>query len=158
MSVLHLLFLAFLLIPLVEIYVLIQVGGLIGALPTVLAVVGTAVLGATLIRAQGLTTFARMRGAMDRGEVPAVEMLEAACLLVAGALLLTPGFVTDAIGFALLLPPLRRTAVVGLLERTVVRHARAGPSERGSVRGTVIEGEYRREEPPRAPEGPPKRP
>ena len=149
----RLLFLAFLLVPLAEIYVLIQVGSVIGAIPTVALVVLTAVLGAALIRAQGLATVARIRGALDRGEVPAVELLEGACLLVAGALLLTPGFVTDSVGFALLIPGLRRSAILGLLERGVVNlregarpHTAPGPS-RGGDPGQVIEGEYRREDP-----------
>lgn len=144
----RLLFLAFLLVPLAEIYVLIQVGGLIGALPTVALVVFTAVLGATLIRSQGLSTLARMRAAADRGEVPAVEIMEGVCLLVAGAMLLTPGFVTDSLGFVLLVPPLRRSIILALLERGVIqgRSGRtAAPGERPGP-GRVIDGEYRRED------------
>jgi len=157
MAIGRILFLAFLLVPLAEIYVLIQVGGVIGALPTVALVVFTAVLGATLIRAQGLATVARIRSSLDRGEVPAVEILEGACLLVAGALLLTPGFVTDSVGFLLLLPVLRRSMILGLLDRGVIRSARPGtrhstgrppgPSaSRSPGQGQVIEGEYRRED------------
>ena len=143
----RLLFLAFLLVPLTEIYVLIQVGSVIGALSTVILVVFTAVLGAALIRAQGLATLARMRATMDRGEVPAMELLEGACLLVAGALLLTPGFVTDTVGFALLIPGLRRGMALGLLERGVIRTTTGptGPAGSGEP-GRVIEGEYRRED------------
>ena len=119
----QILFLAFLLVPIAEIYVLIQVGGLLGALPTIALVVFTAVLGSMLIRSQGLATLARVRTSMARGEVPAVELLEGMCLLVAGALLLTPGFVTDSVGFTLLVPPLRRAMILSLLERGVLRPA-----------------------------------
>lgn len=141
----RLLFIAFLLVPLAELYVLIQVGGVIGALPTVALVVFTAVLGAFLIRSQGLATVARMRAAMDRGEVPAVEILEGACLLVAGALLLTPGFVTDTVGFVLLLPMLRRSIILRLLERGFIRSTRTAPGP-GTAPGQIIDGEYRRED------------
>jgi UPF0716 protein FxsA len=127
----RLLFLAFLLIPIAEIYVLIQVGTVIGALLTIALVVFTAVLGSVLIRAQGLATLARVRTAMERGEVPALELMEGMCLLVAGALLLTPGFVTDSIGFSLLVPALRRAMVLTLLERGVLRPA-AGPGGEGN--------------------------
>jgi len=92
----QILFLLFLLIPLLEIYLLIKVGGIIGALPTVFIVVFTAVLGAWLLRIQGLSTLMRVRSTLAQGGIPAVEMLEGAVLLVAGALLLTPGFFTDA--------------------------------------------------------------
>jgi len=147
MSLARMLLLAFLLVPLAEIYVLIQVGGVIGALSTVALVVLTAVLGAALIRTQGLATIERMRAALDRGEVPAVEILEGVCLLLAGALLLTPGFVTDSVGFVLLVPRLRRSAILALLERGVIRSAGPGPrGPSGGDGGRVIEGEYRRED------------
>jgi len=105
MPIFRILFLLFLCIPLIEIYLLIQVGEIIGALPTIFMVVFTAVLGVALLRWQGLVTLTRMQAAMARGELPAVTMIEGVFLLVAGALLLTPGFFTDAIGFALLIPP-----------------------------------------------------
>jgi UPF0716 protein FxsA len=145
----RILFIAFLLVPLTEIYVLIQVGGLIGALPTVVLVVFTAVLGAVLIRVQGLATVARMRQSMDRGELPALELLEGACLLAAGALLLTPGFVTDTVGFVLLVPGLRRALIVAIAARGVRPRAPppGGPGANTPAGpGRVIEGEYRRED------------
>jgi len=150
-----LLFVVFLLVPLTEIWVLLEVGSVIGALPTVALVVLTAVVGAGLIRAQGLATLARARDTADRGEVPAMELLEGLCLLVAGAFLLTPGFVTDTLGFALLVPALRRGLFVALLERGMLqvatrggpRGARPGAGAGGGGGGRVIEGEYRREDP-----------
>jgi UPF0716 protein FxsA len=102
------LFLLFLLTPLVEIAVFIKVGGLIGLWPTLGVVIFTAVLGAALWRAQGLSTWAKARASLDRGELPVREVTDGAFLLVAGALLLTPGLVTDSIGFLLLVPPIRR--------------------------------------------------
>lgn len=142
----RILFIAFLVVPLGEIYVLIQVGGVIGALPTVALVVFTAALGAVLIRAQGLATVARMRQAMDRGELPALELLEGACLLVAGALLLTPGFVTDTVGFALLVPGLRRALILALAARGAGPGGRPPGAAGTPGPGRIIEGEYRRED------------
>ena len=140
------LFILFLAIPVLEIYLLIKVRGLIGAMPTVLAVIGTAVLGAYLLRLQGISTLRRVQETLQRGELPAVEMFEGVILLVAGALLLTPGFFTDTLGFLALVPALRRRFVVWLLEHgnIIVQVPGASPNE--PPRGPrTIEGEYRRE-------------
>jgi len=115
-----LLFLLFLFIPLLEIYLLIKAGSVIGALPTVALVVFTAVLGAFLLRLQGLSTMNRIRTSMAQGKVPALEILEGAALLVAGGLLLTPGFFTDTIGFLLLIPPLRRYWLLKIIDRVTI--------------------------------------
>ncbi|MFT4608335.1 MAG: UPF0716 protein FxsA [Urechidicola sp.] len=97
----------FLLVPIVEIFFLIQVGGIIGAPWTILLVVLTAVIGVRLLKIQGVSTLTRAQEKMQTGQVPAQEMLEGMGLVVAGAFLLTPGFFTDAVGFLLLLPPTR---------------------------------------------------
>ncbi|MBN4046588.1 FxsA family protein [bacterium AH-315-P15] len=102
------LFLLFLATPLIEIAVFIEVGGAIGLWPTIAIVILTAALGAALWRAQGLAVWARAQASLNRGELPVREVTDGAFLLVAGALLLTPGFVTDAIGFLLFVPPFRR--------------------------------------------------
>ncbi len=149
-----LLLVLFLTIPLLEIYLLIKVGGIIGALPTVFMVVFTAVLGAWLLRIQGFATLARIKRTMAQGGIPAMEMLEGAVLLVSGALLLTPGFFTDAIGFLCLIPSLRRTMIRWMLGRFLTPPGgfggtggphRGGDSP-GSHRPNTIEGEYRRED------------
>ena len=142
---LFLLLLLFFTIPLLEIFVLLQVGSAIGVLPTIAMVVLTAVIGAGLIRAQGIATLGRVRQELERGELPAVGIIEAAMLLVAGALLLTPGFVTDAIGFLILVPPLRRRIIQAFLLRRVLTTA-AAPGQSGPGRARVIEGEFRRED------------
>lgn len=142
------LLLLFFSVPLVEIYVLLEVGGVIGVLPTIAAVVLTAVIGAGLIRAQGISTLGRVQQELERGELPAVGIIEGALLLVAGALLLTPGFVTDSVGFLILVPPLRRRAVEAFLRNRFA--AAGGPPASGGGRGAagpqIIEGEYRRED------------
>ncbi len=94
----------FLVVPIVEIYLLLEVGGLIGAFPTIILVVLTAVIGAGLLRQQGLSTLARLQQNMGQGKIPAQEMIEGVLLAVGGALLMTPGFVTDTMGFLCLLP------------------------------------------------------
>jgi len=144
------LLLAFILVPLLEIAVFIQVGSRIGTWPTVALVVLTAVLGTALIRAQGLSTLARAQQAIEREELPVAEIFDGLCLLIAGALLLTPGFVTDAMGFALLVPPVRTAAARGIWHLVRGRggvdiHVRAGHRRRGgnSDDETVIEGEFR---------------
>ena len=132
---------AFFLVPLLEIYLLIKVGGLIGAWPTVALVVLTAVIGGVLLRQQGLSTLMRVQSTMARGQVPAMELLEGAVLLVGGALLLTPGFFTDAVGFLCLLPPTRRAFVQTLLRRSVVHVQAHHPASRPGQR--TFEGDYR---------------
>lgn len=144
MPVFRALLLLFLLVPLVEIWFLIQVGRVIGAGWTVFFVVFTAVLGAALLRAQGLTTLQRVQASLEQGRLPAMELLEGLMLLVAGALLLTPGFVTDAFGFLLLVPPLRRQMAKWLIRKGLLNAGfppgRGGPPP-GEQGPRTIEGE-----------------
>ena len=102
------LFLAFTLIPVVELYLLIKVGSVIGALNTILLVILTGASGAYLARLQGLQTMFRVRTRLQQGEMPAEDLLDALIILAAGIVLLTPGFLTDIAGLLLLLPMSRR--------------------------------------------------
>lgn len=138
----------FLIVPIIEIYLLIQVGSVIGAIPTIFLVVFTAVLGALLLRQQGFSTLGRVQAALARGEVPALEMLEGAMLLFGGALLLTPGFFTDAIGFVCLVPQLRQRTILWALRRGVISTVGPGgkPGQGERQHGPrTIEGEYWRD-------------
>jgi len=101
------LFLAFSLIPLVEIYLLVKVGSYLGAETTIAIVLLTGFAGAYLARRQGLSTMRRVQSNMAQGIAPAGEMVDALLILVAGVLLLTPGFVSDAVGILLLIPQFR---------------------------------------------------
>ena len=101
----------FIFMPIAEIAVLISVGGEIGLGSTILLVIATAVLGAWLVRNQGFQTLQKLRGEIEQGRLPAMELAEGFAILVAGALLLTPGFITDTIGFICLTPPLRKTFI-----------------------------------------------
>lgn len=152
MRPLTLLFLLFALIPLAEIYVIIEVGSRVGALATLALILLTAAMGASLVRAQGVTTYQAVQGALQRGELPATEMIEGLCLLVAGALLLTPGFLTDAAGFLLLTPPLRRRLILRYLDRLRRELLNsAGRGDRGPFSGRTYEGEFHRHDDDRLP-------
>ena len=148
------LFVLFLAVPLIEVYVLIEVGGVIGAWPTILLVILTAILGAFMLRVQGFYTLQRVREQMAQGQLPAVAMLEGVVLLMAGALLLTPGFFTDAVGFLCLVPPLRQAMIQAAIRRVTVSAWQSGsgaayehhPSEQKNRGSRTLEGEYRRED------------
>ena len=136
-------------VPLVEMYVLIKVGEQIGALPTVGLVVLTAVIGVALLRQQGLSTLTRGVSRLQRGEMPAREMLEGLLLAVGGALLLTPGFVTDALGFLLLIPWSRQAVASYVFDRWIVSSVidvGLGGGQRGDDIDDrdVIDGDYTR--------------
>ncbi|WP_067464953.1 FxsA family protein [Actinomadura macra] len=122
--------LAFLLLPVVEIYVIIQVGQEIGAWPTVALLVAESLLGGWIVRREGRRAWRVLQETFGRGAIPDRELADAALVLVGGVLLLTPGFVTDVLGFAFVLPftrPLVRRALARYAARRVRRaEARAG--------------------------------
>jgi len=129
-------------IPLIELYFLIQVGSRIGALPTIGLSIFTALLGGVLVRVQGFSVLMRVRDAIGRNELPAFEMLDGALLLVAGLVLLLPGFVTDILGFLLLIPMLRRYLISSYIRVVPDQTPRRGEAPTGP---RVVEGEFRRE-------------
>jgi UPF0716 protein FxsA len=133
-------------VPLIEIYLLIEIGSIIGALPTVFLVVATAVIGAFLLRLQGFTTWNRLQMTLMRGEIPALELAEGAVLLVCGALLLTPGFFTDTLGFLGLFPPTRRAFIRWAMKHANFRTPPPGGPYSGPRKDGYIEGEYRRDD------------
>lgn len=125
----------FLVIPILEIYILIKVGSseMLGPLWTIFLVVFTAVVGAFLLRQQGLSTLARLQGNLSQGKIPAQEMVEGVLLAVGGALLMTPGFVTDTIGFLCLLPFSRKFFAKGIIKRSTLQmNAQMGGFSQGS--------------------------
>ncbi len=145
MRVLQVLFLVVLIIPFAEIYLLLQVGSIIGALPTIFLVVFTAALGAWLLRQQGFATFQRFQASLAQGEIPAYEMIEGPIILLGGALLLTPGFITDMLGFACLVPSLRRKIAQYVLENHLLQAAGNFQQARAAEKN-VLEGEFRKED------------
>lgn len=138
-------FVAFLVVPLVEIYVLIQVGQVIGPWWTILGLIAISVLGAWLIRREWRGTWAALRTALCTGRLPDRELVDAGLVVIGGTLLLTPGFVTDLVGFFFLLPvtrPIARRALTSLVTRRVqVRAARWGPASRPRADDRIIQGE-----------------
>ncbi len=138
---------AFLVVPIVEIAVMIQVGQLIGVLPTVVLLLVESAFGAWLVKREGTRSWRALTGAIRSGHLPGRELTDAALVLVGGTLLLTPGFVTDVVGFLVVLPPTRPPAR-RLLQTYVARRAtaRAGrpagdPSGRTPASGSVVPGE-----------------
>lgn len=117
-------------VPLAELFVIIEVGSLIGAIPTIGLLLLFSVSGAWLVRREGRAAWWRLNEAISAGKVPARETADGALVVVAGALLLTPGFITDAFGILLLLPPVRRALRVFGLSRIVG----------GGWRGIVVGG------------------
>ncbi len=140
-----LLLLVFIVVPLIEIGLFIEIGGVIGALPTIGLIILTAVIGVALIRLQGMLTLARVREKLDRREVPAIDLIEGLILLVAAALLLTPGFFTDGVGFLVLVPGIRRTLATQLLKWLIARERASGHRANGQttviIDGEVVEGQ-----------------
>lgn len=145
MKIFQTLFLVVLIIPFAEIYLLLQIGGIIGAFPTILLVVFTAALGAWLLRQQGFATFQRFQESLAQGVIPAYEMVEGPIILVGGALLLTPGFITDLIGFACLIPQSRKKIAQYVIENYLVQ-ASAHFQQEKAAENNVLEGEFRKEE------------
>lgn len=145
------LFLAFIVLPIVEMTILIKVGALIGALNTIALVLLTAMIGAAMLRRQGLATLLRANERLNSGQLPAQEVAEGLILAVGGALLLTPGFITDAAGFLCLIPGTRHWLARRVMRKMVITGNRQGPFQGpfgggGFEEEIIIEGEFRREE------------
>jgi len=143
MTPLHIIFLVFVTVPFIEIYLLLQIGGIVGVLPTIALVVGTAILGAGLLRHQGLATWVSFQENMAKGELP-IEIVEGPILLMGGALLLTPGFFTDVIGFACLIPAVRKRIALKVIENRLSAAAGFSTATQESSK-PVIEGEFKKE-------------
>jgi len=138
---------AFIVVPLIEIGLFIQIGGLIGLWPTIFVVMATAVIGTALLRHQGLAALNRLQHSLNAGEPPLGPIFDGFCLLLAGVLLLTPGFFTDTVGFLLFTPPLR-AVLRGYLGRYIKIH---DPTKSRSSDG-VIDGEWQDVTPQDSPE------
>ena len=150
------LLLAFIAIPLIEIALFIQVGGLIGLWPTLAIVLFTAVLGSYLVRTQGAAELGRLRQSFSTLQDPAEPLANGAMILFAGALLLTPGFFTDACGFALLVPGIRARAFQAIKSRVRFAQFEMGPQgqpgpHHNGPDDRVIDGEFETVDPDKRP-------
>lgn len=153
------LFLAFVIVPLIEIALFVQVGGAIGLWPTLGIVVLTAILGTSLMRSQGRQVMARLSSSFSELRDPTEPLAEGAMILFAGVLLLTPGFFTDAVGFALLLPPVRHAILRKLASRVTVQGFQTGFQSHAqysrSAKDDIVDAEFTDVTPkePRKPSG-----
>lgn len=153
-------FLLFIVLAVAEIYVLISVGGVIGTLPTIGLILLTGIIGVTMLKQQGFSVFAKLQEKMHQGQAPAQEMVEGVLLIIAGAFLITPGFVTDAIGFLWLIPKTREYFSKALIKKGTFKvqgmHAsgsyQTGSNPFGQARAqddeNTVEGEYERTDKP----------
>jgi UPF0716 protein FxsA len=167
------LLLLLLLLPIAELMLLVEVGGEIGAIPTLLLVLAIAAIGLRVIRYQSTRNLRSAQQRMQGGEMPGREILEGFMISIAGGLLLVPGFITDAVALCLLVPPLRRALVGWLFRRGGMAAMHAGPGafvftrfgnspfstgwppQAGPGRRDIYEGEFSREDEPKTPlEGP----
>ncbi len=157
------LLLLFICVPIIEIGLFIQVGGFLGLWPTIALVLVTAFAGASLVRSQGIATLMSVQGRLQQGEMPAQQIIEGVMLAVAGVLLLTPGFMTDALGMLVLLPAPRAKMAKELMKRVKVNtmasgggfHAQSGfgqspfgqdPFQSPRDDGNTFEGEYEKKD------------
>lgn len=138
------LFIPFVLVPLIEIGLFIQVGGLIGLWPTLAIVIITAIIGTALVRRQGSQAIQQLRGSIGAMQDPSEPLAHGAMILFSGALLLTPGFFTDAVGFALLIPPVRLAVFRWLRSRVRVQTFEYGATaaQDRDPRPDTIDGDY----------------
>lgn len=154
-----LIFLLLVAVPIIEIALFIEVGGWLGLWPTIGIVVATALAGAALLRAQGMAALGELQRRVDQGGDPSGPLAHGALILVAGVVLLTPGFFTDAVGFLLLVPPVRAAVIRFLAKRVVVRGmamgGAAGPAPGGDPRRATVETSYQEVEPADGQSGPP---
>lgn len=128
-----LLFVVFLVVPILELWVIIEVGQRIGVLPTIAILIGVSIAGTWLLKQQGVATWRRLQANLGQGRMPTDEVIDAALILFGGALLLTPGFLSDALGLVLLIPPTRagvRKVARGTFRSWIDRRRGGGPGRR----------------------------
>lgn len=133
--------LAILALPVVEIYLMIMVGAVLGFFPTLLLLLGAAFLGTYLLQTQGWSTWSRLQQSLARGEIPAAELANGAVIVIGAALLLLPGFLSDIVALFFLIPTTRKLLARWLINSRLGQQVNSGSKEPG-----VIEGEFRRED------------
>ena len=146
MKVIQILFLIVLIVPFAEIYILLEVGGLIGAFPTIFLVVLTAVMGSWLLKQQGFSTFKRCQDNIKQGVIPAYEMIEGPIILLGAVLLLTPGFITDILGLACLIPSLRKRLAQYIIENKIIQANDILKQAQPAQNSHILEGEFKKED------------
>lgn len=134
--------------PLLELYILIQVGSAIGAISTIFVIVFTGVLGSLLLRQQGMRNMTKVRQSMERGEVPALAMFESLFVFIGAILLIVPGFITDIVGLFMLVGPIRRWLISKIISMPRFKPPAGGDpgSSTASSGKHIIDGEYTRDD------------
>ncbi|MDB2682759.1 FxsA family protein [Alphaproteobacteria bacterium] len=135
-------FIIFILVPIAEIIVFMVVGERIGIFTTLLLALLTAIIGGFIVRYQGLKTILSVKGSLNKGTLPAGEFFDGLCLVAAAATLITPGFITDTIGFLLLVPPVRKLLRETIKARTTWFVQTPNRSGTGTQETHILEGEY----------------
>jgi len=131
-----LLFLLFIVVPIIELYVIVQVADGLGVLPTLAVLITISIAGAWLVRREGSGIVPRIREALFSGRLPSNEIADGGLIMLGGSLLLTPGFVTDAVGFALLIPPIRKVIRGIVMKRYEARKSSVIDVEEVTLRRT----------------------
>ena len=130
------------LMPFLEIFLIIEIGQHFGAINTIFMILATAILGAVLVRIEGLSTLSRIKNSVQKGELPAIELISGGILIISAVVLLTPGFITDVLGLVLMAPPIRKGVASIFAQKIVVRQERrSGPNS-----GKIIDTEFKVED------------
>ena len=135
-------FILIFLMPFLEIFLIIEIGQHFGAINTIIMILATAILGAVLVRIEGLSTLSRIKTSVQRGELPTIELISGGILIISAVILLTPGFITDVLGLALMAPLIRRKVASIVAQKFVVRQERRS----GSNSGKTIDTEFKVED------------
>ena len=135
-------FILIFLMPFLEIFLIIEIGQYFGAMNTIIMILATAILGAVLVRIEGLSTLSRIKTSVQRGELPTIELISGGILIISAVVLLTPGFITDVLGLILMAPSIRRTVASIVALKFVVRQERRA----GASSGKTIDTEFKVED------------
>ena len=135
-------FILIFLMPFLEIFLIIEIGQHFGAMNTIIMILATAILGTVLVRIEGLSTLSRIKNSVQRGELPTIELISGGILIISAVVLLTPGFITDVLGLALMAPSVRRRVASIVAPRFVIRKDRGS----GSNSGKIIDTEFKVED------------
>ena len=135
-------FILIFLMPFLEIFLIIEIGQYFGAMNTIIMILATAILGAVLVRIEGLSTLSRIKNSVQRGELPTIELISGGILIISAVVLLTPGFITDVLGLLLMSPSLRRRVASIVAQKIFVRQERSS----GANSGKIIDTEFKVED------------
>ena len=135
-------FILMFLMPFLEIFLIIEIGQYFGAMNTIIMILATAILGAVLVRIEGLSTLSRIKSSVQSGELPTIELISGGILIISAVVLLMPGFITDVLGLVLMSPSLRRRVASMVAQKLFTRQERSS----GANSGKIIDTEFKVED------------